>query len=487
VGNGSRVLASAVRLAASRSLASVTMARAPAAGVVVNDIHSQLNETTVREVVEVDSLEAVRVALGRARDLDVPLSVAGGRHAMGGQQFCGGGLLLDTRQLGRVLDLDAEAGVVEVEAGIQWPALLEQSRPTAWGFRQKQTGADRLSLGGAVSANGHGRGLAMRPIVGDVESLQLVCADGEVRTCSRDENPDLFALVAGGYGLFGAIYSLRLRLMRRRKLERVVELRELDGLVGAFEERIASGFLYGDFQFAIDPAGDGFLRRGVFSCYLPVDDDDPIPPGQRALTTDDWSRLLYLTHTNKAQAFEHYAAHYLATSGQLYWSDAHQSAEYIDDYHRSLDYMLGGRATEMISELYVPRDRLTDFMEAVAEDFRANGVDVIYGTVRLIERDDESFLAWAREPWACVIFNLHTVHTPEGIEHSADAFRRLIDLAIDRGGSYFLTYHRWARRDQVEACYPQFREFLARKRRHDPDELFQSDWYRHHVGLLSGE
>jgi hypothetical protein len=112
-------------------------------------------------------------------------------------------------------------------------------------------------------------------------------------------------------------------------------------------------------------------------------------------------------------------------------------------------------------------------------------VDVIYGTVRLIERDDESFLAWAREPWACVIFNVHTEHTPEGIERSADAFRRLIELASARGGSYFLTYHRWARRDQVEACYPQFREFLARKREHDPDLVFQSDWYRHHAGLFS--
>jgi FAD/FMN-containing dehydrogenase len=454
---------------------------------VVNDIHSQLNECTVREVIPVDSVEAVRAALLRARELGAPVCIAGGRHAMGGQQFCAGGLLLDTRPLARVLDFDGAVGIVEVEAGIQWPALLEYLQVASWGYRQKQTGADRLSLGGAVAANGHGRGLTMRPIVSDVESLVLVGPDGELRTCSRDENAELFALVAGGYGLFGAIYSLRLRLMPRRKLERVVEVRELDGLIGAFDRRIADGFLYGDFQFAIDPASEAFLRRGVFSCYRPVEDDTPIPAGQRALTTDDWRALIYLTHADKAQAFERYAAHYLATSGQLYWSDAHQSADYIDDYHRALDQALGlGRATEMISELYVPRDRLVDFMEDVAEDFRRTWVDVIYGTVRLIERDDESFLAWAREPWACVIFNLHTVHTPEGIEQSADAFRRLIDLAADRGGSYFLTYHRWARADQVEACYPQFREFLDAKRRHDPDELFQSDWYRHHVGLLSG-
>jgi hypothetical protein len=126
-------------------------------------------------------------------------------------------------------------------------------------------------------------------------------------------------------------------------------------------------------------------------------------------------------------------------------------------------------------------------MDAVAEDFRQTRVDVIYGTVRLIERDDESFLAWAREPWACVIFNLHTDHTPEGIERSAAAFRRLIDRAVEFGGSYFLTYHRWARRDQVESCYPQFREFLERKRARDADDVFQSDWYRYYVRLFEDD
>ena len=112
-------------------------------------------------------------------------------------------------------------------------------------------------------------------------------------------------------------------------------------------------------------------------------------------------------------------------------------------------------------------------------------MNLIYGTIRLIERDDESFLAWATDRWACVIFNLCTLHTPAGLERAADAFRRLIDLAIERGGKYYLTYHRWARRDQLETCYPQFVEFLRRKRRYDPDGRFESDWYRHYVAMFA--
>ncbi len=461
--------------------------------VVVNDIHSELNASEVAEIVAVSSLEDVQRAVGQAAADELPVAIAGGRHAMGGQQFCAGGVLLDTRSLDDVIAFDPAAGTIDVQAGIQWPALVEYlgENPGAggahWAIRQKQTGADRLSIGGALAANAHGRGLTFPPFSSDVESFVLVDATGEPVTCSREESAELFSLVAGGYGLLGCVVSAKLRLVPRQTVERVVEVREIDDLGTLFEQRIADGFLYGDFQFAIDPASDDFLRRGVFSCYRPVEHDGPLPQDQRALTRDDWRRLLVLTHTDKRSAFEQYTAHYLATSGQLYHSDAHQLGDYEDGYHRALDAHLGAphKATEMISELYVPRDRLADFMADVADDFRRTGVDVIYGTIRLIERDEDAFLAWARERWACVIFNLHTVHTEEGLEHSASAFRRLIDLAADRGGSYFLTYHRWATREQVERCYPQFRDFLDAKLRHDPAERFSSDWYRHHRALLA--
>jgi hypothetical protein len=56
----------------------------------------------------------------------------------------------------------------------------------------------------------------------------------------------------------------------------------------------------------------------------------------------------------------------------------------------------------------------------------------------------------------------------------------LIDAAIAHGGSYYLTYHRFAEPAQVRRCYPQMFEFLQLKRKYDPQERFQSDWYRHY-------
>src|SRR5439155_148991 len=192
--------------------------------------------------------------------------------------------------------------------GSEWPQLMrelvdaKQGAARAWGIRQKQTGADRLSIGGALAANAHGRGLKFKPFIRDVESFVLVDADGTPRTCSREENAELFRLAIGGYGLFRVITASRVRLAPRVKV-------------------------------------------------------------------------------------------------------THQLGPYLDDYHRALDRRLGASepATELITEIYAPRDALVRFLTDVRERFRAQRTALIYGTIRLIERDDESFLAWAKQPYACVI------------------------------------------------------------------------------------
>jgi FAD/FMN-containing dehydrogenase len=462
-------------------------------GVLVNDIHSQLNPTRVSEIATVSSPSDLQRALRRAAASGRIVSIAGGRHAMGAQQFADKSLMLDMTRLSRVRSLDRATGIVDVEAGIMWPALVEhllasqEGRPRQWGIAQKQTGADRLTIGGALAANVHGRGLTMKPFINDVESFVLVDARGHARTCSRTENAELFRLAIGGYGLFGAISTVKLRLVPRQKIQRIVEVRLIDDLPKAFDQRIADGFMFGDFQFSVDETSDDFLRKGVFSCYRPVDTQTPMPQAQRELADEDWHALLVLAHNNKANAFDQYAKYYLSTSGQIYWSDTHQMSTYLDDYHERLDKQFGvtDRATEMITEIYVPRPALPSFMAEVAGTFRKNGVPIVYGTVRLIEQDDESFLAWAKQPYACIIFNLHVVHTPDGVERAGRAFRDLIDMGVKRGGRYYLTYHRHARRDQVEVCYPQLPEFLRRKRHYDPDERFQSDWYRHYKRMFA--
>jgi len=479
-----------IRTAALFALAPQILAE-PERGIWVNDVHSQLNRTRVRELLVPRTRAELAEIVRSASQKGLPISLSGCRHSMGGQQFATDSICIDTRSLDRVISFNQERGLIEAEAGIQWPQLirtyLEAQRDSAkqWGIAQKQTGADTFTLGGSLSSNVHGRGLTMKPLISNIESFTLTNATGKSIRCSRDENQELFRVAIGGYGLFGLVSSVTLQLVPRQKLRRVVEIIRASDLPKRFEQRIAQRFLYGDFQFSVDEKSPDFLQRGVFSCYQPIDEREPIV-AEKKLRDNDWLDLLRLAYADREKAFKRYSDYYLSTNGRTYWSDTSQLSAYLPNYAQKLREQIGGEESSLIiTEIYVPRTDLSDFLAQAAELLRSNHTIAIYGTVRLIEKDDESFLAWAKESYACIIFNLLTLHTPGGIEASARSFRGLIDLAIARGGSYYLTYHKFAKPEQLIACYPQFKQFLNLKRKYDPTERFQSEWYRYYRKLFA--
>ena len=158
------------------------------------------------------------------------------------------------------------------------------------------------------------------------------------------------------------------------KVERCVARLEIDALIDAFDERIAAGHLYGDFQFATAPDSPEFLRTGVLSSYRPVADDRQIPERPAAAVAKRLepaadARAQRQTRRLRANSPEFY----LATHGQLYWSDTHQLNLYLEDYHGALDHRLGAavRGSEMITELYVPRSAPAGVHERRAPRFPA--------------------------------------------------------------------------------------------------------------------
>lgn len=434
---------------------------------VVNDVHSRLNPTAVAEVVQPRSLEELQEVVLRSSQAH-PVAFCGGRHGMGGQQFCSGGVLVDTRGLARVLSIDLDRGVVEVEAGLAAAALADVLGRQRSSTRQLRTGTGDTTAGGAVSTNAHEKGLAVAPFVADVEHLVLVDAGGQIRVCSRSTESELFGLACGGYGLFGAIYSVTLRLAPHVRLERIATRTEAEELDGSITECVAQGFVSAEFLVEVDPASSGFLRRGALVCERAVAADTPL----RELQPGELSRRLPGGGVRSELSVEDL----LATSGQVYDPNGRRGA--------SPPVTPWPGSSVMRTELHVPRPAIDEVLADAAGVLRVRTADVVSGSVRLVERESETMLAWAREPWACVTLDLHVEHDAVSVGRVADAFRALIDVALGHGGSYHLAHHRWARRDQLEAAYPQIHAFIAAKQARDPRGVFQSDWYRHALGLL---
>jgi FAD/FMN-containing dehydrogenase len=455
--------------------------------ILVNDVQTELNPTRVASVVSVRAPEDIVTALRQARETGRSISMSGGRHAAGGQQFGEGTTLLDTTAMHRPLKLDPKSGELEVEAGIEWPELVQYTIDSQrglsqqWAIAQKQGGGDHFAIGGTLGANAHGHTLNRKPIVGDVASFVLIDDQGHERRCSRSENDELFRLAIGGYGLFGVLTSVKLQLVRRQKLERIVEWSTIDDVIAILEKRTREGHLFGDFQYSIADQSSDYMWKGILTTYRPVDLGKAVHAEHADFSGKQYSELLALAHKNKRDAFAKYAEASLAMAGQIYWSDVNQMSPYPLHYHAAVDRATGAdwAGTDMITEVYVPRPVLPEFMSSVRADFMKDNVNVVYGTVRMIERDDETYLAWAKERFACVIFTLHAERTAAGLARLANSCRGLIDKAAKFGGSYYLTYHRYATREQMELCYPQFARFLELKKKYDPDDLFQSEWYRH--------
>jgi FAD/FMN-containing dehydrogenase len=396
------------------------------------------------------------------------------------------------RAMNRVIGLDEKTGVLHVEAGIEWPELIQgytslQKENVRWGIRQKQGGADRLSLGGALSANAHGHSLGAPPMIGDVEWLEIVISDGSVKKCSRKENAELFSLAVGGYGLFGIITRVGLRLVPRGKVRRHVEARTIAELIALIEGRTAAGAPYGYFQYSIDETSPDFLRTGILTTYENVPPETALGTESAEIDPKLLTALLEIAHRDRGSAYRRYAKLELAKDGNVEWSDLHQLSSYTAGYHQGIEKRLGAdyAGADLILEVYVPRTELISLLEEARRILLTAGTPLIYGTVRFTEQDKDSFLAWAKKRYACVMFSPHTSGETQALRKTGEVCRQIIRAANKRGGSFYLTYNRFATRDELASAYPQFPDFLNSKKQHDPREIFQSDWYKYYKGLYA--
>ena len=465
--------------------------RAERLGIQVNDVHSQLNLTTVKSISKPRSEKELLKVLRDTKHSRSAIAICGARHSAGGQEFLTDGVLLDVSDLNEVLHFDSEAGLVIVQGGIHWDKLQDylasqrqSGKSKSWAVNQKQTGLNTLTVSGTAGANAHGQGLALKPFVGDIESFRLVNNDGQKLNCSRKENSELFSLVIGGYGLFGIVLDMTLKLVPRQKVKRLVKLIPLSELGTEYDAALARGFRYGHYQINIDNTSPNYLTDGYFSAYEPVANDTPGNKGAE-VTDDQWLALVGLAHTNRSQAFTQYKNIVLGFNGAVDWADVWQNNFYMPDYHAKLDAVSKSpKASEVLTEFFMPMSQVQNFLLKARDYFQLNKIDVIYSVIRFIAKDDETFLPWARERYVCVIFNFHTVHATADIAKTMDAYSFLIDKVIEANGTFYLTYQHVANKQQLLACYPQFEKFLALKSKYDPTEIFQSDWYRWNRKLL---
>jgi FAD/FMN-containing dehydrogenase len=155
--------------------------------------------------------DAVR-AVNFARDHDILLAVRGAGHHIAGNSICDDGLVVDLSQM-RAVTVDPAAARATAEGGATLAdfdgATLKHGLATPVGINST-TGIAGLTLGGGFGWLSRKYGMT----VDNLESAEVVTAQGKVVHASSTENPDLFWALRGGSGNFGVVTKFEFRLHR---------------------------------------------------------------------------------------------------------------------------------------------------------------------------------------------------------------------------------------------------------------------------------
>ena len=160
------------------------------------------------------SADEVRAAFEIARRDGVPLGLRGTGCSYGDASVNAAGHVLDVTAMNRVLGVDRETGVVDLEAGVTIERLWKRILPL--GFWPKVVSGTMFpTVAGAAAMNIHGKNNFKVGTFGDnVLDFDVVLPSGELVTCSRESDPDLFHAVIGGFGMLGCITRIRMRTQR---------------------------------------------------------------------------------------------------------------------------------------------------------------------------------------------------------------------------------------------------------------------------------
>ena len=153
-----------------------------------------------------------------------------------------GGVVLDMTGLDRIHQVDADTGLVALDAGVSLDTLMRGALPHGL-WVPVLPGTRQVTIGGAIGADMHGKNHHTKGSFGNhVLSMDLVTADGQVRTLTPDgPESELFWATVGGMGLTGVIVRATIQLHHTETAYFVVDTdrtADLDETAGAAHRRL---------------------------------------------------------------------------------------------------------------------------------------------------------------------------------------------------------------------------------------------------------
>ena len=443
--------------------------------IVLNDA-SGLNPVPVvshwvaRSESEAEVIARLRQELRQAIASKRPLCVGAARHSMGGQSLPRNGqaITLDLN----ICEPDRAKRTFRVHAGTRWFQVIEHLDRIGFSPAVMQSNSD-FGVASTFSVNAHGWPVPYGPFGSTVLSLRLMLADGEIVTCSRSENPELFGLAMGGYGLVGIILDLEVDMVENMWLRPTYERMPANDFASKFYAAVRDPgikMMYG----RLNVARETFFSEALMVSYrgepAPASGLPPASRGGGFMTS--MSRELYRAQTGweaikKARWFAETVAGPGLTSGLATRSNL------MNEPVSNLEGRDHSR-TDILHEYFVAPERFREFLDGCRRIIPEAQAEFLNVTLRYVAQDDTSVLSFAKTDRIAAVMSFSQAMTPEGEVDMIRTTEALIEMVGGIGGSFYLPYRLHARPDQIERIYPRVAHFIVRKRHYDPGLLFRN-------------
>lgn len=452
-------------------------------GAFINDA-SCLNKTRIYGIAKIRTVEDVQASLAFASANHLKVSVAGQRHSMGGQAFSRDGLVLDMRGF-NVITLDRNRKVVHVQSGATWAQIQQLIDKEGLSVQAMQS-INVFTVGGSLSVNAHGIAHRPGPVASTVLSLRIMLANGEIRNASPTENPDLFRLALGGYGLFGVLLDADIQLTNNEVYTLETDELNYRDFPAYYRTHVADddsvGLMYG--RISISPIS--YLRETAIHIYRKTNFSGPIPPLQPP-THDRLDR--FVINFSKTGGFgrwlrwtlEKYFGPKLHACMSRNQATVQKEACLVsrnEEMNDSMTYLRNRlNDTDILQEYFIPQDRMPEFIDGLRSIVRRDGSNLLNVTIRSVQKDTVTALPYATQDMFAFVLYFNQKLNREQSENLRKTTVGLVELAINLEGTYYLPYQLYYSSQQLHQAYPEIDAFFAAKKQYDPGGLFTSKFY----------
>ena len=432
----------------------------------VDDV-TRMNAKEVDRIFFVRCLEDVKHVLRLARAQGKTVSMRGTKHCMGGHTIAENGFVIDMARLNH-MEFQEETSSIKVGPGALWSQLVLYLNRFGMSPQTLQS-YSTFSVGGSLSVNAHGI-TSDNSLQDSVIKMKVIKWDGTEIVCTRDgdgEGGELFGLVLGGYGMFGVIAEVELKVQPNVHLW-------MDMIECTTEE---FPILYQN----ILKADDVDIKLGRIdtvkgeSCQLFVFRRQ-MEPGMRTVSNlpleprkmSKSSQMMYKWILPSGKAIRSTIEN--VTSQALDWSDENERNLLIYESCEPLARMYSPfhelDDTFVLQEFFVPAKNFSAWVQRAKPMLTKNHekVTLLNCTVRYVLEDQTTFLAYSRAKEGSYAFVLYyrIKKCPEADRTLEEIHTILADISLSLGGTFYLPYRHHYSIEQLQDSYPMIQEFFEK-------------------------